>query len=115
MKNILKLEEFAQLGLGIYLFCLLPFDWYWFLILLLLPDIGMIGYLFNSKAGSLTYNLFHHKGLAIMIYLIGALVQLPLLMLAGVILFAHSAMDRIFGFGLKYPDHFKHTHLGTLP
>lgn len=32
-------------------------------------------------------------------------------MLAGVILFAHASMDRIFGYGLKYADDFKHTHL----
>ncbi len=115
MKNILKLEELAQFGLGIYLFYLLSFDWYWFPILLLLPDIGMVGYLFNTQVGSVIYNLFHHKGIAIIIYLAGVLLRLPLLMLAGVILFAHSAMDRIFGFGLKYPDHFKHTHLGTMP
>ncbi|TAG51385.1 MAG: DUF4260 family protein, partial [Runella slithyformis] len=32
----------------------------------------------------------------------------------GIILFAHSAMDRIAGYGLKYEDAFKHTHLGWL-
>ncbi|HAJ82706.1 MAG TPA: DUF4260 domain-containing protein, partial [Zunongwangia profunda] len=28
------------------------------------------------------------------------------------ILFGHSAMDRIFGYGLKYEDNFKNTHMG---
>ncbi len=32
-------------------------------------------------------------------------------MLIGIILFAHQTMDRIAGFGLKFFDNFKHTHL----
>jgi hypothetical protein len=39
---------------------------------------------------------------------------LPVMQLAGVILFGHSSMDRIFGYGLKYSDSFQHTHLGML-
>jgi hypothetical protein len=35
-----------------------------------------------------------------------------LLILSGIILFGHSAMDRALGYGLKYPDSFQHTHLG---
>lgn len=114
MKNVIKLEEAGQLGLSVYLFSLLPYEWYWFLIFLLLPDIGMLGYLVSTKTGAVTYNIFHHKGLAIIIYLVGIMIQLHWLMLVGVILFGHSAMDRIFGYGLKYPDNFKHTHLGKL-
>jgi hypothetical protein len=34
------------------------------------------------------------------------------LALSGVILFGHSSMDRIFGYGLKFSDNFKNTHLG---
>ena len=36
------------------------------------------------------------------------------LQVAGIILFTHSNMDRILGYGLKYPDDFKHTHLGWI-
>lgn len=115
MKNIIRLEELGQFVFSIYLFSLLPYEWYWFLILLLLPDLGMVGYIAGAKTGAFTYNLFHHKGVAIIIYLLGVYLQLPWLMLAGVILFGHSSMDRIFGYGLKYPDHFKNTHLGRLP
>jgi hypothetical protein len=34
--------------------------------------------------------------------------------LAGVILFSHSSMDRMFGYGLKYTKGFAYTHLGTI-
>ena len=114
MKTTLKLEELAQLGFGIYLFSLLPYAWWWFLVLLLTPDIGMIGYALNNKIGAFSYNLFHHKGLAIGVYLLGVYLHKDIVMLVGAILFAHAAFDRVLGYGLKYEKGFKFTHLGDL-
>lgn len=114
MKATLKLEELALFGLGIFAFNQLNFAWWWFLILLLTPDLGMFGYLINSKIGALTYNLFHHKGLAILIYFAGSYLANDIVQLAGVILFSHSAFDRIFGYGLKYASSFNDTHLRPL-
>ena len=100
--------------LGIYLFSLLDYQWYWFLILILTPDIGMLGYVFGNKIGAVLYNIFHHKGLAIVLYLIGIYYEMPVLQLTGIVLFSHSAMDRILGYGLKYEKGFKFTHLGEI-
>lgn len=111
MKNILRLEELIQLVLGIVLFAQLDYAWWVFLALILTPDIGMIGYLINTKIGAFTYNLFHHKAGAIILMLAGYFYHLDWATLAGVILFSHAAMDRMLGYGLKYPDHFKYTHL----
>ncbi len=114
MRATLKLEELMMFVWGVYLFSLLPFQWWWFLVLILLPDVGMIGYIFGDKTGALLYNLFHHKGVAIAIYLLGVYLANDLVLLTGIILFTHSAMDRIFGYGLKYDKGFKFTHLGEL-
>jgi len=114
MNTILKLEELLMFILGIYLFSLLEFQWWWFLVLILAPDISMVGYLFGNKIGALAYNIFHHKGLAILIYIAGIYLSLPLCQLIGVILFTHASMDRIFGYGLKYDNGFKYTHLGEI-
>lgn len=114
MKTTLKLEELAMLLLGIYVFGFLYYEWWWFLLLFLAPDIGMIGYAFGNKAGALFYNLFHHKGLAIMIYLAGFFFLIPVLQLVGVIIFSHAAFDRMLGYGLKYEKGFKYTHLGVI-
>ncbi|MEP4534733.1 MAG: DUF4260 domain-containing protein [Cyclobacteriaceae bacterium] len=114
MKTTLKLEELAMFGLSIYLFSQLSFEWWWFPALILVPDIGMIGYAVSSRAGALTYNLFHHKGLAIAILLAGWLLPNEWLTLSGTILFGHASLDRIFGYGLKHVDDFKHTHLGQI-
>jgi len=114
MKGIIKLEELAQCMGAIVLFAQLDYAWWWFPLLLLTPDIGMIGYLINTKVGAWTYNIFHHKGIAIVCMLLGYFMLGEPWLLIGIILYAHSAMDRIFGYGLKYTDSFKNTHLGTI-
>jgi len=114
MKNSLKLEELAQFVFGIYLFSNLDFEWWWFLVLILLPDMSMIGYALGNKIGAYSYNLFHHKAVAISVYLLGIYLDNSMVELAGVILFAHSAMDRMLGYGLKYTTSFTDTHLGKI-
>jgi hypothetical protein len=114
MKTVLKLEEFGLFVLGIYFFCLLNYEWWWFLVLILAPDISMLGYLLGNKMGAISYNFFHHKGIAIAVYLVGIYSQNNEIQLIGVILFSHAAMDRMFGYGLKYETGFKDTHLGTI-
>lgn len=114
MKTLLTLEELAQFLLSLFLFNLLPFAWWWFPALLLVPDLSMVGYLLNPRMGAWLYNIVHHKGLALMVGLCGWGLHSPDLMLAGVILFGHSCMDRIFGYGLKFEDSFFNTHLGRI-
>ena len=68
----------------------------------------------NTKVGAFTYNLFHHKGVACIIITIGWFTVSHWVVLAGILLFTHSSFDRTMGYGLKYEDGFKHTHLGWL-
>ena len=114
METTLKIEELLMFVLGIFMFNQLDFTWWWFLVLILTPDISMLGYLLNNKTGALFYNVFHHKGIAIMLLLLGMFFLGEVFTLAGIILFSHASMDRIFGYGLKYSDSFKHTHLGII-
>jgi hypothetical protein len=114
MRNFLKLEEAGQFILAIILFNQLDYAWWVFPAFILLPDLSMIGYLFNTKSGAILYNIFHHKFFAVLILACGYWTNNHQLILAGIILFGHSAMDRILGYGLKYIDDFKHTHLGWI-
>ncbi|HTQ66092.1 MAG TPA: DUF4260 domain-containing protein [Puia sp.] len=116
MKTLIKLEELAMFILSAFFISKLSIQlsWWLYILLFLSPDIGAAGYLFNTKIGAVTYNLFHHKAIAVGIYIAGILTQNEYLQLAGLLLFGHSSFDRIFGYGLKYPDYFKHTHLGVL-
>jgi hypothetical protein len=114
MKTTLQLEEAAQFALGILVFSQLPFAWWVFAALILTPDAGMLGYLINNKIGAAVYNIFHHKGIAIAIAVLGFYIHADTVILAGIILFSHSAMDRMMGYGLKYETGFKFTHLGNI-
>lgn len=114
MKNLLKLEELSLLGLSLFLFSGLDHGWGWYALLFLTPDLSMVGYLANPRLGAWTYNLIHHKGLAVALYLLGHLLSIPWLLFAGTLLLGHSSFDRVFGYGLKYPDTFQNTHLGKI-
>lgn len=109
-------EEAGQLALGILGLYLHPYQisFWWWPFLFLSPDLGMAGYLINAKTGAITYNLFHHKGIAAALIISGFLFHLPLVFFIGLLLFAHAAFDRLAGYGLKYTDGFKHTHLGRI-
>lgn len=114
MKAIIKLEELALFLLGIYVFSQLDYAWWWFPALFLLPDVGMLGYLLGTKAGAAVYNFFHHKAVAIFAFMAGIYLENGAWQLAGVILFSHASFDRMLGYGLKYAEGFKFTHLGKI-
>lgn len=114
MKTLLRLEEFLQLVLALFLFSRLDSSWGLFALLFLSPDLSMLGYLINPRLGAWTYNLIHHKGTGVTLYVLGSLLTTPWLMFAGTLLFAHSSFDRIFGYGLKHEDAFQNTHLGRI-
>ena len=114
MKNIIKLEELAMFGLSVWALYFFNAEWWCYLLLLLGPDISMIGYAVGNKLGAFMYNLFHHKGVAILFFILGLLIPNMLLQLTGIILFGHSSMDRMFGYGLKLREGFKYTHLGLI-
>ena len=114
MKTTLQIEELGLFVLGIFLFNQLSYDWWWFLVFILAPDLSMIGYVFGNKTGAFCYNLCHHRGVALLVYMAGWYFANAGLLLLGVILFSHASMDRIFGYGLKYETGFKFTHLGEI-
>ena len=114
MKYLVKLEELALFGLALLLFSQLDYGWSTYALLFLTPDLSMIGYLANPRLGAWTYNLIHHKGLAVTLYVLGFVFSVPWLMFAGTLLLGHSSLDRVFGYGLKYGDRFQNTHLGRV-
>lgn len=83
-------------------------------LLLFAPDLSMLGYAAGNKLGAFFYNLFHHKGFAIVLAAAGYSLGFEVLLSAGLLLFAHASFDRLFGYGLKYSTGFKFTHLGSL-
>lgn len=114
MNILLKLEDFAKLSLAFIMTLLLGFKWWMFFAFILVPDLSMVGYLFNTRIGAYLYNFAHHQAIALVVVGLGYYSADLNLQFAGWILFGHSAMDRCFGYGLEYSDDFKNTHLGRI-
>ena len=114
MKNILKIEECGMVILSLLAYAHLELHWWIFFVFFLSPDIGMFGYLINARIGAVTYNLSHHKGIAVAFWIVGWITNVIPIQVAGIILFSHSSFDRALGYGLKYADSFQHTHLGMI-
>ena len=111
----LKLEGVVLLGASLFLFGYTHQYWWWVPALLFVPDIFMVGYAQSKKLGALIYNIGHTHLLPAIIALYGLHGHRPLALAVGLIWLAHIGMDRLLGYGLKYDDDFKHTHLGDLP
>ena len=114
MKTLIRLEELGLFLFSIYLFSSLSLPWWYFPLLLFAPDLSMAAYLASPRLGAYVYNVIHHRALALIYYIAGVSLGATPLALAGVILFAHSSLDRVFGYGLKYTDSFGNTHLGKI-
>ena len=85
-----------------------------FAILLLAPDLSALGYLGGSGVGAAVYNLFHNYVLPGVLVAFGVLSGSGLAVWVALVWFAHIGMDRLIGYGLKYPGSFNETHLGRI-
>lgn len=113
-KKLLHIEGLAVLTVSIYLYANSEYSWLLFMVLFFVPDLSMLGYMLNAKVGSVTYNVFHTYSMAIGSIILGIFLSFNLLFSIGLIWSAHIGFDRMLGYGLKYPTHFKDTHLNRV-
>ena len=110
-RTVIRIEGFIVLVLGSYFYFSTGFHWGIFLLLLLAPDIFMIGYLINNKAGAILYNFAHTYTTPLLLLLAGQILSVNNLIMISFIWIAHIGMDRMLGYGLKYETGFKNTHI----
>ncbi len=110
-KILLHLEGGVVLAVSTYTYFHLHGSGWLFAILLLTPDICMLGYLAGRRIGSYSYNLFHTYFVPVLLGAVFLYFEHTSLGLIMLIWIAHIGMDRLLGFGLKYPTYFKDTHL----
>lgn len=113
-KLLLHVEGFFVLLFSIYWYATMGLSWILFAVLLFAPDLAMLGYLTGHKTGAVIYNMFHTYSLPILIVLIASVFSQSLWLAVGLIWLAHIGMDRMIGYGLKYPTAFKDTHLNRV-
>lgn len=112
--RLLRLEGVAVLVAALVAYQLMGGNWWLFALLLLAPDLAMLGALAGPQWAARIYNYAHSyvvpAGLTAIAALGGWHWLLPYLL----IWVAHIAMDRALGYGLKYPGVFHDTHLGPI-
>jgi hypothetical protein len=100
---LLRIEGATLLALSVLLYGLNEGSWLLFVLLFLVPDISMLGYLADSRVGAASYNLFHTYAASGLLAALGLMTESPLVVSVALVWFAHIGFDRMVGFGLKYP------------
>lgn len=108
---LLRAEAVIELALAVSAYRHIGGTWPLFAILFLAPDITMLGYVANPRAGARLYNAGHSYLAPALLALAGFMMATPLLYGPALIWAAHIGFDRFCGYGLKYPTAFGDTHL----
>ena len=85
----------------------------WFLILFLVPDISMVGYVAGRKFGAHLYNFAHSYAVPGALLAADFFIE-PDIAPYALVWIAHIGIDRALGFGLKQTSGFRDTHLGRI-
>jgi hypothetical protein len=112
--NLLRVEGAVLLGASVFLYVRFGDGWVLFLVLLLAPDISMVGYAAGAAVGAVSYNLFHTTAIPVILAVFGVAVESAILLSIALIWLAHIGMDRALGYGLKLASGFRDTHLGRI-
>lgn len=110
----LRAEGAAVLALSALLYARTGEGWLLFFVLLLAPDLSMLGYLGGPRIGALAYNVVHTYAVPVLLAVVGLLIGSALAVAIALIWTAHIGMDRALGYGLKLPTGFQDTHLGRI-
>jgi hypothetical protein len=109
-----RLEGAVLLALSLLIYWKLAGPWLWYFLLVLAPDLFMIGYLGGPRLGAAIYNLGHTWLLPGILAAVGILGGTSFALDVAVIWFGHIGFDRLLGYGLKLPTAFQDTHLGRI-
>jgi hypothetical protein len=111
---ILRFDGLAIAALTVLLYARTGASWWLFAALWLVPDLSMLGYLAGPFWGSRVYNSIHAYATPVTLGVCALLLHADALLPIALIWMNHIAVDRLLGYGLKYPSGFKDTHLGQL-
>ncbi|MEJ1130524.1 DUF4260 domain-containing protein [Variovorax sp. CCNWLW225] len=114
VRTLLRLEGAVVLAAAVAAYAQFGVGWGMFALLLLAPDLAVLGYLAGPRAGAALYNAAHSYAGAVALLVLGVLAAMPWAVAGGLIWCAHIGLDRALGYGLKYGSDFGATHLGRI-
>jgi len=112
--NFLRLESLLVGAVALVLFSSLGGEWSTYFLWLAVPDLAMVGYALGPRRGAVAYNMSHNYAVPAALALWGVVFADRRWVFVALLWTAHVAIDRLMGFGLKYPTRFTDTHLGRV-
>jgi hypothetical protein len=109
-----RLEGGVLLALSLLVYWKVGGPWLLYVLLILAPDLFMLGYLSGPRLGAAIYNLGHTWLLPGLVAAVGVLASTSFAVDVALIWFGHIGVDRLLGYGLKLPTGFQDTHLGRI-
>ena len=111
---MVRLEWVAAGAVAIIFYAMTGVSWWLFALLILAPDVSMLGYLAGPRVGAVAYNALHTLIVPLALLLAGCLLASSTTTAVALIWLAHIAIDRALGYGLKLSTGFQDTHLGRI-
>jgi hypothetical protein len=108
---LLRAEGLAVAVAAVALYFHAGYPWWLLVVLVLAPDLSMVGYLAGPNVGATAYDAAHTYVLPVVLVTAGVIADAEIALQLGLIWFTHIGVDRAVGYGLKYPTGFKDTHL----
>jgi Domain of unknown function (DUF4260) len=97
---LLRIEGLAYVALALIGYAQSGYSWWFFVALILVPDVSMFGYLVNPSIGAASYNLVHT-------------LTLPILLLCGAVLFTNMLLLRLARSGSSISGLTAHSGTGS--
>lgn len=108
---LLQAEGLALFGAAIALYLHLDFSVLALVLLFLAPDLCFVAFLFGEKTGARAYDAVHTAIWPLALGALGAVADESTLVQIALIWLGHIGLDRAIGYGLRYPDSARETHL----
>lgn len=109
-----RLEGGVLLALSLLVYWKFAGPWLVYVLLILAPDLFMLGYLGGPRLGAAVYNLGHTWLFPGILAAVGIIAGTSFAVDVALIWLGHIGLDRLLGYGLKLPTAFRDTHLGRI-
>ncbi len=111
VRLLLRLEGLAIGAGAVALYVDGDHSWWLFALLALAPDLAFAAYVLGPSVGAAAYNLLHNLVLPIALGTASFFWDSGWGVAVALIWLTHIGVDRLVGYGLKYPTSPKDTHL----
>jgi Domain of unknown function (DUF4260) len=108
---LLRFEGLVLFAAAIALYVREDFSILALVLLFLAPDLSFVGLAAGARVGAVAYDAVHTYVGPILLGSVSILAEWNVGVQLGLIWLAHIGLDRALGYGLRYPDAFRETHL----